>query len=124
MAEATDVSEALLPHNFCTVVETGSVHLASSAARLTARSAYRLRTRSPAFARAWDTALQLSVGRLAAIVFDGRLDNRDELLDNADIAAGDRAAVGDAAIVLRTYAARGADCVDCLRVDFAFEALA
>ena len=57
---------------------------------------------------------------LAAIVFDGRLDNRDELLDHADIAAGDRAAVGDAAIVLRTYAARGADCVDRLRGDFAF----
>ena len=55
---------------FTTLAETGSVHLASNAARLTARSAYRPRTRSPAFAAAWDTALQLSVGRLAAIVFD------------------------------------------------------
>jgi hypothetical protein len=61
-----------------TLAETGSVHLASSAARLTARSAYRLRTRSPEFARAWDTALQLSVGRLAAIVFDRAINGRVE----------------------------------------------
>jgi hypothetical protein len=61
-----------------TLAETGSVHLASSAARLSARSAYRLRTRSPAFARAWDTALQLSVGRLAAIVFDRAINGRVE----------------------------------------------
>ena len=46
------------------LAETGSVHLASAAARLTARSAYRLRARSPAFAAAWDTADQLAVGRL------------------------------------------------------------
>jgi hypothetical protein len=61
-----------------TLAETGSVHLASSAARLSARSAYRLRTRSPAFARAWDAALQLSVGRLAAIVFDRAINGRIE----------------------------------------------
>jgi hypothetical protein len=61
-----------------TLAETGSVHLASDAARLTARSAYRLRTRSPAFARAWDTALQLSVGRLSAIVFDRAINGRVE----------------------------------------------
>jgi len=61
-----------------TLAETGSVPLASSAARLTARSAYRLRTRSPAFAAAWDTALQLSVGRLAAIVFDRAINGRIE----------------------------------------------
>jgi hypothetical protein len=60
------------------LAETGSVHLASSAARLNARSAYRLRTRSPAFARAWDAALQLSVGRLAAIVFDRAINGRVE----------------------------------------------
>ena len=60
------------------LAETGSVHLASTAARLTARSAYRLRTRSPAFARAWDTALQLSVGRLSAIVFDRAIHGRIE----------------------------------------------
>jgi len=61
-----------------TLAETGSVHLASDAARLSARSAYRLRTRSPAFARAWDTALQLSVGRLSAIVFDRAINGRIE----------------------------------------------
>jgi hypothetical protein len=61
-----------------TLAETGSVHLASNAARLTARSAYRLRARSPAFARAWDTALQLSVGRLSAIVFDRAINGRVE----------------------------------------------
>ena len=36
------------------LAETGSVHLACSAARLSARSAYRLRARSPAFAAAFD----------------------------------------------------------------------
>lgn len=61
-----------------TLAETGSVHLASSAARLTARSAYKLRTRSPAFAAAWDGALQLSVGRLSAIVFDRAINGRVE----------------------------------------------
>jgi hypothetical protein len=60
------------------LAETGSVHLASSAARLAARSAYRLRARSPAFAAAWDVAQQLAVGRLSALAFDraihGRID--------------------------------------------------
>ncbi|HEX8642626.1 MAG TPA: hypothetical protein VF702_01790 [Allosphingosinicella sp.] len=54
----------------CALAETGSVHLASASARLSARSAYRLRARSPAFAAAWDTADQLAVGRLAALAFD------------------------------------------------------
>jgi len=54
----------------CTLAETGSVHLAGAAARMSARSAYRLRTRSPAFAAAWDTAQQLAVGRLSALAFD------------------------------------------------------
>jgi len=61
-----------------TLAETGSVHLASSAARLSARSAYKLRTRSPAFAAAWDIALQLAVGRLSAIVFDRAINGRVE----------------------------------------------
>jgi hypothetical protein len=52
------------------LAETGSVHLAAATARLTARSAYRLRARSPAFAAAWDTADQLAVGRLSALAFD------------------------------------------------------
>ena len=60
------------------LAETGSVHLASSAARLTARSAYQLRTRSPAFARAWNAAEQISVGRLAALAFDRAINGRVE----------------------------------------------
>jgi hypothetical protein len=60
------------------LAETGSVHLASATARLTARSAYRLRARSPAFAAAWDTADQLAVGRLSAIAFDRAINGRTE----------------------------------------------
>ena len=60
------------------LAETGSVHLAASSARLTARSAYRLRARSPAFAAAWDTADQLAVGRLSAIAFDRAINGRTE----------------------------------------------
>jgi len=64
---------------FLTVLaETGSVHLASSAARLSARSAYLLRTRSPAFAAAWNAAQQLAVGRLSAIAFDRAINGRVE----------------------------------------------
>lgn len=62
----------------CTLAETGQVHLASAAARLSARSAYKLRARSPAFAAAWDTADQLAVGRLSAIAFDRAINGRTE----------------------------------------------
>ena len=62
----------------CNLAETGSVHLASSAARLSARSAYQLRARSPAFAAAWDTADQLAVGRLSALAFDRAINGRTE----------------------------------------------
>lgn len=60
------------------LAETGSVHLASAAARLTARSAYKLRARSPEFAAAWDTAEQLAVGRLSALAFDRAINGRIE----------------------------------------------
>jgi hypothetical protein len=60
------------------LAETGSVHLAASAARLTARSAYLLRTRSPAFAAAWNAAQQLAVGRLSALAFDRAINGRVE----------------------------------------------
>jgi hypothetical protein len=60
------------------LAETGSVHLAASAARLSARSAYHLRTRSPAFAAAWNAAQQLAVGRLSAVAFDRALNGRVE----------------------------------------------
>ena len=61
-----------------TLAETGSVHLAAATARLSARSAYKLRARSPAFAAAWDTADQLAVGRLSAIAFDRAISGRIE----------------------------------------------
>ena len=61
-----------------TLAETGSVHLAASAARLSARSAYKLRTRSPAFAAAWDAALSLAATRLTAIAFDRAINGRAE----------------------------------------------
>lgn len=60
------------------LAETGSVHLACASARLSARSAYGLRARSPAFAAAWDTADQLAVGRLSAIAFDRAIHGRTE----------------------------------------------
>lgn len=60
------------------LAETGQVHLAASAARLSARSAYSLRARSPAFAAAWEVAEQLAVGRLSAIAFDRAITGRVE----------------------------------------------
>ena len=60
------------------LAETGSVHLSAAAARLSARSAYKLRARSPAFAAAWDVAEQLAVGRLSALAFDRAINGRVE----------------------------------------------
>jgi hypothetical protein len=77
------------------LTETGSVHLASSAARLSARGAYRLRTRSPAFARAWDTALQLAAGRLAAIAFDRAINGRIEQVYHSGELVGERRVPSD-----------------------------
>ena len=53
-----------------TLAETGSIHLASKAAGLSARSAYAVRVRSAPFAAAWDTAQQLAVGRLSSLALD------------------------------------------------------
>ena len=61
-----------------TLAETGSVHLSARAAGLSARSAYALRVRSPAFSAAWDTAQQLAVGRLSALAFDRAIHGRVE----------------------------------------------
>ncbi len=70
------------------LAETGSVHLACSAARLSARGAYRLRARSPAFARGWDMAQRLSVGRLSAIAFDRALNGRlEQVYQGRDLVA-------------------------------------
>jgi len=61
-----------------TLAETGSVHLSAKAAGLSARSAYALRIRSPAFSAAWDAAQQLAVGRLSALAFDRAIHGRIE----------------------------------------------
>ena len=78
-----------------TLAETGSVHLASAAARLSARSAYALRARSPAFARAWDTAQILSVGRLSAIAFDRAINGRIEQVYHQGELVGERRVPND-----------------------------
>jgi len=81
---------------FLTVLaETGSVHLASSAARLSARSAYLLRTRSPAFASAWNAAQQLAVGRLSAIAFDRAINGRVEQVFQDGELVGERRVPSD-----------------------------
>ena len=77
------------------LAETGSVHLASSAARLSARSAYQLRTRSPAFASAWNAAQQLAVGRLSAIAFDRALNGRVEQIYRDGELIGERRVPSD-----------------------------
>ena len=65
-------------HSIETLAETGSVHLAARSAGLSARSAYALRVRSPAFSAAWDAAQQLAVGRLSALAFDRAIHGRVE----------------------------------------------
>ena len=60
------------------LAEQGTVHLAASAAGLSARAAYQLRVRSPAFARAWDAAQSLAVGRLSALAFDRAIHGKIE----------------------------------------------
>ena len=64
---------------FLTVLaETGQIHLAAAAARLSARSAQALRVRSPAFNAGWRMAEQLGAGRLAPIAFDRAINGRVE----------------------------------------------
>ena len=73
------------------LAETGSVHLASGTARLSARSAYRLRVRSPAFAAAWDMAERLAVGRLSALAFDRAINGRiEQIWHNGELVAEKR----------------------------------
>jgi hypothetical protein len=70
------------------LAETGSVHLACGSARLSARGAYRLRARSPAFARGWDMAQRLSVGRLSAVAFDRALNGRlEQVYESGELVA-------------------------------------
>lgn len=61
-----------------TLAETGSVHMAAKTAGLSARGAYALRVRSVPFARGWDAAQQLAVGRLSALAFDRAIHGRIE----------------------------------------------
>ncbi len=78
-----------------TLAETGSIHLASSAARLSARSAYRLRARSIAFAAGWDSAILLSVGRLMAIALDRAINGRvEQIFENGEL-VGERRVPSD-----------------------------
>jgi hypothetical protein len=64
---------------FLTVLaETGQVHLAAAAARLSVRSAQALRVRSPAFNAGWRMAEQMAVGRLSPIAFDRAINGRIE----------------------------------------------
>jgi hypothetical protein len=64
---------------FLTVLaETGQVHLAASAARLSVRSAQALRVRSAPFDKGWRVAEQLAVGRLSPIAFDRAINGRIE----------------------------------------------
>ena len=77
------------------LAETGSVHLACASARLSARGAYRLRARSPAFARGWDMAQRLSVGRLSAIAFDRALHGRLEQVYEGGVLVAERRVPND-----------------------------
>jgi asparagine synthase (glutamine-hydrolysing) len=107
---------------------------------LLAALAARLRHRAPDGERVWSAGpVGLTHGRLittpesaheqqpiadeatrVAITFDGRLDNRTELLDLLGIDRVDHAAIGDAELVLRLYRALGVSCVGRLLGDFAF----
>jgi hypothetical protein len=74
-----------------TLAETGSVHHAATSAGLSARSAYGLRIRSAPFARAWDNAQQLAVGRLSALVFDRAIHGRiDQVWHKSELIAEKR----------------------------------
>ena len=72
------------------LAETGSVHAAARSAGLSARSAYSLRVRSPAFASAWNTAQQLAVGRLSALAFDRAINGRIEQVYHQGELVGER----------------------------------
>ncbi len=77
------------------LAETGVIHLAANTARLSARSAYTLRTRSPAFARCWNAAQQLAVGRLSALAFDRAVNGRVEQLYREGSLVGERRVPSD-----------------------------
>jgi hypothetical protein len=92
-AQSRDLANA--EHALTHLAETGSVHSACTAARLSARGAYRLRARSPAFARGWDLAVQLSVGRLTAIALDRAIYGRVEQVYHQGELVGERRVPSD-----------------------------
>jgi hypothetical protein len=81
---------------FLTVLaETGQVHLAAAAARLSARSAQALRVRSPAFEQGWRVAEQMAVGRLSPIAFDRAINGRIEQIYRDGELIGERRVPSD-----------------------------
>jgi hypothetical protein len=81
---------------FLTVLaETGQVHLAAAAARLSVRSAQALRVRSPAFNAGWRMAEQLGAGRLAPIAFDRAINGRIEQVYQGGELVGERQVPSD-----------------------------
>ena len=77
------------------LAETGTVHLAARRAGLSARSAYQLRLRSPAFADAWNAAQQLAVGPLSALAFDRAIHGRLEQIYKDGELVGERRVPSD-----------------------------
>jgi len=81
---------------FLTVLaETGQVHLAAAAARLSVRSAQALRVRSPAFNTGWRMAEQLGAGRLAPIAFDRAINGRIEQVYQDGVLVAERRVPND-----------------------------
>ena len=81
---------------FLTVLaETGQVHLAAAAARLSVRSAQALRVRSPAFNTGWRMAEQLGAGRLAPIAVDRAIHGRIEQVYQDGVLVAERRVPND-----------------------------
>lgn len=54
------------------------------------------------------------------LAFDGRVDNRDELIEQLSLSTFETVPITDSILVLRAYSRWGADCVERLVGDFAF----
>jgi hypothetical protein len=81
---------------FLTVLaETGQMHLAATAARLSARSARALRVRSPAFDKGCRVAEQIAAGRLASIAFDRSINGRVEQVYQDGVLVAERRVPND-----------------------------
>lgn len=81
---------------FLTVLaETGQLHLAAEAARLSARSARALRVRSPAFDQGCRVAEQLAVGRLSPMAFDRAINGRVEQVYQDGVLVAERVVPND-----------------------------